>query len=111
MQPVHECAYDFTRFTLSGHRWLFRNFEEIDAGVVGGVGTSTIWSIRYLLRAFLGNKVSQLLAMPLFWLRYFDRLARRRPNADGAAGVYFLGRRSEEAMMPRDMVDYYEAQR
>jgi SAM-dependent methyltransferase len=110
MQPVHERAYDFTRFTLSGHRWLFRNFEQIDAGVVGGVGTSAIWSIRYLMRAFLGNKLSQLLAMQLFWLRYFDGLARRRPNADGAAGVYFLGRRSEQALTPQDMVAYYEGQ-
>jgi SAM-dependent methyltransferase len=27
MQQVHEKAYDFTRFTLTGHRWLFRNFR------------------------------------------------------------------------------------
>ena len=32
MQQVHEQAYDFTRFTKSGHRWLFRRFAEIDAG-------------------------------------------------------------------------------
>ena len=31
IQQVHEQAYDFTRFTLSGHRWLFRRFEEIDS--------------------------------------------------------------------------------
>jgi SAM-dependent methyltransferase len=29
MQQVHERAYDFTRFTQSGHRWLFRQFSEI----------------------------------------------------------------------------------
>ena len=26
LQPVHERAYDFTRYTRSGHRWLFRRF-------------------------------------------------------------------------------------
>ena len=29
MQQVHEGAYDFTRYTESGHRWLFRDFELI----------------------------------------------------------------------------------
>ncbi len=27
MQQVHEGAYDFTRFTDSGQRWLFRQFK------------------------------------------------------------------------------------
>lgn len=34
MQPVHENAYDFTRYAVSGHRWLFRNFTLLDAGRV-----------------------------------------------------------------------------
>ena len=38
MQQVHEGAYDFTRFTLSGHRWLFRNFDLLEAGTSAGVG-------------------------------------------------------------------------
>jgi hypothetical protein len=28
MQQVHEGAYDFTRYTLSGHRRLFNGFTE-----------------------------------------------------------------------------------
>ena len=32
MQQVHERAYDFSRFTQSGHRWLFRRFSELSAG-------------------------------------------------------------------------------
>ena len=36
MQQVHERAYDFSRFTQSGHRWLFRRFSEISAGPIGG---------------------------------------------------------------------------
>jgi SAM-dependent methyltransferase len=38
MQQVHEGAYDFTRFTEIGHRWLFRNFETISRGALGGPG-------------------------------------------------------------------------
>src|SRR5947207_1064219 len=45
MQQVHAGPYDFTRFTDSGHRWLFRRFAEIDRGVVAGPGTALSWSI------------------------------------------------------------------
>lgn len=50
MQQVHERAYDFTRFTANGHRWLFRRFEQIDAGVNrgSGAGPALAWSVRYL---------------------------------------------------------------
>ena len=34
LQAVHEGPWDFTRFTESGHRWLFRAFERLDSGVV-----------------------------------------------------------------------------
>jgi len=41
LQGVHEGAYDFTRFSLSGHRRLYEYFNEIDAGMVAGPGP--IW--------------------------------------------------------------------
>lgn len=112
MQQVHEGAYDFTRFTPSGHRWLFRRFDQIDAGTVGGAGTAATWSLRYLWRALgVGNHWATLLVLPFFWLRFLDRLTQRGPNADGAAGVYFLGAKSDKALEPKDMVAYYDAQR
>jgi SAM-dependent methyltransferase len=36
LQPVHMAAYDFTRFTFVGHRRLFRYFDDIESGVMGG---------------------------------------------------------------------------
>ncbi|MDM8553354.1 methyltransferase domain-containing protein [Desulfococcaceae bacterium HSG7] len=38
MEQVHGQQYDFTRFTHLGHRWLFRNFEEIMSGPCCGPG-------------------------------------------------------------------------
>lgn len=110
MQQVHEEAYDFTRFTKSGHRWLFRRFAQIDAGAVNGPGTALVWSIRYLARA-LGapNKLATLVVLPFFWLRYLDSFTRRREGADAASGVFFLGRKSELAITPKDMITYYHA--
>ncbi len=112
MQQVHEGAYDFTRFSRSGHRWLFRHFEEIGSGDVGGPGQSLLWAIRYLVRALTGsNKGATAAAAPFFWLRYFDRLCRRDYATDAANGVYFLGRRSTMALAPRDMIAYYPGPR
>jgi SAM-dependent methyltransferase len=113
LQDVHAGAYDFTRFTLSGHRWLFRRFEQIDAGAVAGAGTKAQWSVRYLLRALgVGETLATLLALPLFWLRLLDKYTRRGPNADAASCLYFFGVKSGMApLTPKDMVAYYEAQR
>jgi SAM-dependent methyltransferase len=110
MQQVHMGAYDFTRFTLSGHRWLFRRFTQIDAGISGGPGIAAIWSLRYLARS-LGAPpaLAGAIAAPFFWLRFFDRFARGRNGADAASGVFFLGRKCETALGPKDMVAYYES--
>ncbi len=108
MQQVHEGPYDFTRFTQSGHRWLFRRFVEIDAGPVGGAGTSLLWSIRYFTRSFGANKyIIFLTAMPFFWVRLLERFANRKLTSDAASGTYFFGIRSGTALTPRQMVDYY----
>jgi SAM-dependent methyltransferase len=111
MQQVHERAYDFTRFTQSGHRWLFRRFEEITAGPITGPATVLLWSIRYLLRALgAGEKVSQAVPLMLCWIRFLDRFCNRRETADGAGGVFFLGCRSDSAIPAVSMPEYYERQ-
>jgi SAM-dependent methyltransferase len=109
MQQVHEGIYDFTRFTLHGHRWLFRRFEVIDAGVTRGAGTGLVWAIRYFIRALTRNsRLSTILTLPFFWLSYADRLLDHGKSADGASGVFFLGRRSDTSIAPSDMVGFYD---
>ncbi|MGC9269484.1 class I SAM-dependent methyltransferase [Acidiphilium sp.] len=112
MQQVHEAAFDFTRFTRSGHRWLFRCFTEIESGTVGGAGTSLLWSMRYYLRAFgVRNQVATLAVVPFVWLRLLERFARPAPNADAASGHYFLGRRADRPILrEKDMIAYYRNQ-
>jgi SAM-dependent methyltransferase len=111
MQQVHEGAYDFTRFTLSGHRWLLRRFEEIESGPVAGAGTVLGWSAKYLLHA-LGapSALAKAALYASFPLRFLDGVGPRRNRADASSGVYFFGRRSEASLGPKDMVAYYAAQ-
>ena len=112
MQQVHERAYDFSRFTQSGHRWLFRRFSEVSAGPVGGAGVALAWSIRYFSRALgAGNKLSRLIVLPFFWIRYLDAFGRGRAAADAASGCFFLGRRAERAIDPHAMPEYYNRQK
>lgn len=109
LQPVHEGPYDFTRFTESGHRWLFRNFERLHAGVIGGPLSSYSWALNYLVRSLTRSRLAGLFARAA--LLPFMKLERTIPRAyaiDAAAGVFFLGRRSSGPVIsPHEMVAYY----
>jgi SAM-dependent methyltransferase len=108
LQQVHAGAHDFVRYTSSGHRYLFRAFEEIAAGPVAGPGTELLWSVdhlvRGLLRSELAGKVARLL---VFWLRYLDRLIPMSFAMDSASAYYFLGRTSEHQLSPQEILHYY----
>ena len=109
MQQVHEGAYDFTRFTLSGHRWLFRQFTEIKAGVQGGPGVSLRWAIRYFVAGLLRSYwAGRLVEAGFFWLRYLDGVIPPSCASDGACGVWFIGSRTEIEMTPRQAIAYYK---
>lgn len=107
LQAVHMGAHDFTRFTKSGHRWLFRRFAEVDAGTLLGPGVVLLWSIRHLLASAFGNKMAAVLTIPFFWVRLLERRANARARADGASGLYFLGRLSNAGLKPSAMREYY----
>jgi len=112
MQQVHEGAYDFTRFTESGHRWLFRDFECIDSGVVWGPGTAFWWSLRYALRAlFRSHVLAEVLALPFFWLRFLDSISSGVHASDAASGVYFFGKKGGRRIGPKDLVAFYHRPR
>jgi len=113
MQQVHEGAYDFTRFTLLGHRRLFRQFEQIMAGPVGGPGTVLGWSYQYFLTGFANSRRSRgiltmLARLTGFWFKYFDIiLLHHRGAQDGAWGCYFMGRKSSHTLPDRELVKLY----
>lgn len=108
LQQVHAGAHDFTRFTASGHRYLFRRFEEITAGTVAGPGTEMLWSVDHLMRGLCRSALVGRAARGLaFWLRGLDRLVAPEFAADSASAHYFLGRRSEKEMTAREIVAYY----
>jgi SAM-dependent methyltransferase len=108
MQQVHAGPYDFVRYTSSGHRYLFRAFQEIAAGPVGGPGTQVLWSIDHLVRGLTRSELAGKLVRALCaWLRLLDHLVPTRFAMDNAPAYYFLGRRTERQLTAHDIVDYY----
>ena len=109
--PVHEKAYDFTRYTASGHRWQFRRFELIAAGTSSGPGTVLVLAIRHFAAALTRNSViGRILSIPFFWLRFLDDVCEPRKRLDSAGGLFFFGRRRDAAMHPRELVSFYDEQ-
>lgn len=100
MQQVHMGAYDFTRFTDLGHRWLFRSFAEIERGTCGGPASSLVWSLMYFCSSLVDSKkISRYLGIvtrcAIFWIKYADFwLEKGKRGSDGANGYFFVGRRN-----------------
>lgn len=109
MQQVHEGAYDFTRFTESGHRFLFKEFDLISSGVCGGPGMQLMWSVDYFLRGIFRSRAAGKAGKLLFfWAQYFDRIMPQEYKIDGASGTFFMGRKPAVANARIDIVAHYK---
>jgi len=103
MQQVCEGAYDYTRYSLSGHRVLLKKFRELSAGVVAGSGTSLVWAIENFFLSFFRTQRSRavtkaVVRLSLFWLKYFDYLLENNSaTIDAASCTYFLGIKNSAA--------------
>jgi len=113
MQQVHEGAYDFTRFTELGHRWLWRNFETLERGALGGPGLSLYWSVKYFLRGLTRSKaIADMASIPFGIFALLDRFVPEAHRVDGANGVYFMGRKTARSLAIGEVVgEYLGAQR
>ncbi|MBT4767810.1 MAG: class I SAM-dependent methyltransferase [Phycisphaerae bacterium] len=110
LQHVHEGPYDFTRFTDSGHRYLFRAFELIKSGSSGSAGTQLLWSLDYFFRSVFRSRFAGKVAKVLFfWVRLFDRAIPPSYSIDAASGNFFLGRKhAGHKMEPSEIIGYYQ---
>ena len=109
MQQVHEGPFDFTRFTESGHRYLFRKFELISSGASGGPGRQFAWAVDYLVRGlFRSVTAGKLAKLAFFWTQYLDRFIPAEYAQDGASGVFFYGRKSTSTVSPKQIIGHYK---
>lgn len=108
LQQVHNEAYDFTRFTHSGHRWLFRHFEEVDSGVAMGPGVALMWTMDHLARGITRSRAAgKAVKIAASAAQAVELAIPERFQRDSASSFFFIGRKSGKALRPRDMVAYY----
>lgn len=109
MQQVHEGAYDFTRFTVLGHRYLFRDFSLIDCGGNKGPDVVLTWSVRYYIHAITRSRLIAMAVATIcaLVLRPFSGLVDRRFLYDASSGVYFLGRKGNSRLRHAELSELY----
>ena len=97
MQCVHEGPYDFTRFSHSGHRWLFRKFKEISSGAHHGAFSSSLFILSYAVSGLVRSKTIGIIIRILFTRlsKVLDYINDNKSNIDVACGTYFLGIKSK----------------
>jgi SAM-dependent methyltransferase len=114
MQQVHGGKYDFTRFTLLGHRRLFRKFSDLDSGPVCGPGMALAWSYQYFLLSFFNSRLLRKLVrlfaqLTSFYLKYFDYyLINKKGSIDAASGFYFFGKKNKAAISDKELLQFYK---
>ena len=113
----HGGPFDFTRFTLLGHRRLFRQFAEVASGAAVGPGVALALAYTGFLLS-LANRRPIRAALRVFgrltsfWLKYLDPwLVQREAALDSAAGFYFMGRRSDTTLTDRELVAGFRGMR
>lgn len=114
MQQVHEGAYDFTRFTVLGHRYLFKEFEMIRIGGNKGPELVLAWALRYFIWSLTrSRKIARLAGLSFgLLMRPFASLMSKASMYDASSGVFFLGRKSElkSTVSHKDLISLYKGQ-
>ena len=113
MQCVHEGPFDFTRFTNSGHRYLFRDFNEVKAGAHHGAFSSSLFVLSYAISGFLRTRYAGMLLRIVLsrLVKFLDSITSERWNIDVACGNYFIGKKRINGAVDGDsswVIKYYK---
>jgi SAM-dependent methyltransferase len=113
MQQVHEGRYDFTRYTVLGHRYLFKNFDAVHFGGKKGPEFVLAWAVRYLMWSVTRSRTIGRITGILFEiltrpLRHFISLESMH---DASSAVFFLGRKHDgPPITHKALVSLYKGQ-
>jgi len=113
MQQVHEGAYDFNRYTVLGHRYLFKEFELIEMGGNKGPDVVLTWSINYFFWSILRSKSLAKIISIIFGIAIlpFKFLISKKSMHDASSGVFFLGKKVNNFYLNhKDLIKLYKGQ-
>ncbi len=111
LQPVHEGAFDFTRFTVAGHTMLFGGFEPMMNGPIGGPGAMLNLAVRGLVAGLTRSdflaRVAYSLTLPF---RVVDRAVPVATRRDFCIGAFLLARKcADDESQPLDPIALYRS--
>lgn len=111
MQQVHEGAYDFQRYTPTGHVAIYCKNIIVSSGVLGGPGDSFTWSVRYLIWALSRSRsIARILSLPLRWVMMFvDFIIPEKYKYDNCTGSFVLARKPDGPYQTtaRELIRFY----
>lgn len=114
MQQVHEGAYDFTRYTVLGHRYLFKNFEMIKIGGNKGPELVLTWAVRYFVWSLTrSRKLARIIGLGFgLLMRPFAIMMSDRSMFDASSGVFFLGKKTKtkSPISHKELISLYKGQ-
>ena len=111
MQQVHEGAYDYHRYTVLGHRYLFKDFSIISIGGNKGPEIALSWAIKYFVWSITrSQKMAKLFGfLSRIILRPFGYLVSKESMFDASSGVYFFGYKNKGSNVThKSLVDLYK---
>lgn len=96
LQPYHAVPDDFQRYTKSGFRELFKDYEELDYGVAVSGGSMLSWILREYLAILFSFGSTALYRLGLhfwgwltFWIKYSDLLLGKNKYAGHIASAFY----------------------
>lgn len=112
MQSVHEGIYDFTRYSHSAHRFLFKEFIELKSGYIGGAFSSVLFLLSYAISGFFRTNYIGKLFRIIFtrFFRFLDLLISDKYNYDVGCGFYFIGKKDlnlQKEFKGNELIKYY----
>ena len=102
LQGYHASPDDFQRWTISGLRELFGQFEMLQLRVGAGPTSALVWQLQewLALTLSLGSRWLYRLLLPLTWLlsplKYLDLLLQHHPEAHRIASALVLEAKKPE---------------
>ncbi len=97
MQPFHASPHDYQRYTLPGIKYLHRDFEIVESGVMAGPVSGFLWVFQELLASVLsfGNKSLRnmliiIIMLLTFPFKYLDIIITHLQTSENTASAYYV---------------------
>ena len=96
LQSVHEGIFDFSRYTMTGHSVLFKDFQIKKFGIVSGSFTSLNWSIRDAFRSIGFGMIGKILFLVFRLLGIF---LPKQNQVSACNGTFILAQKIVQKMI------------